>query len=113
MWAYVQRGPYAAFVVAEPGIRPGVLVDQLEQALLVAEEGRHAPRHAEGARRVVGALGQAPDVAAPGGGKPAPAEVAAMGETAEHSSRRRGRRRRTAADSRGIPGRRHARGPRR
>lgn len=40
VWAYVKRGPYAAFATADPGTRPGVLVDQMEQALLVAEEGR-------------------------------------------------------------------------
>ena len=40
VWAYVRRGPYAAFAVAEVGIRPGVLVDQMEQVLLLAEEGR-------------------------------------------------------------------------
>ncbi|HVF08998.1 MAG TPA: hypothetical protein VNC60_10510, partial [Actinomycetota bacterium] len=34
------RGPYAAFATAEVGTRPGVLVDQMEQLLLVAEEGR-------------------------------------------------------------------------
>ncbi len=39
-WAFVRRGPYAAFAVAEPGVRPGVMVDQLEQAMLTAEEGR-------------------------------------------------------------------------
>jgi len=40
VWAYVKRGPYAAFALAEPGVRPGVLVDRLEQVLLSAEEGR-------------------------------------------------------------------------
>ena len=40
VWAYVKRGPYAAFATAEAGTRPGILVDQMEQALLVAEEGR-------------------------------------------------------------------------
>jgi hypothetical protein len=40
VWAYVRRGPYAAFATAEAGTRPGVLVDQLEQLLLLAEEGR-------------------------------------------------------------------------
>jgi hypothetical protein len=40
MWAYVYRGPYAMFVVAGLSVRPGVLIDQLEQALLTAEEGR-------------------------------------------------------------------------
>ncbi len=40
VWAYVKRGAYAAFSVAEPGTRPGVLVDRLEQVLLEAEESR-------------------------------------------------------------------------
>jgi hypothetical protein len=40
MWAYVHRGPYAAFVIAGIGVRPGVLLDQLEQAVLAAEESR-------------------------------------------------------------------------
>jgi hypothetical protein len=40
IWAYVYRGPYAIFVVAGPSVRPGVLIDQLEQALHTAEEGR-------------------------------------------------------------------------
>ncbi|MEO8476739.1 MAG: hypothetical protein ABI572_06765 [Actinomycetota bacterium] len=39
-WAFVRRGAYAAFAVAEAGVRPGVMVDQLEQAMLTAEEGR-------------------------------------------------------------------------
>jgi hypothetical protein len=40
VWAYVKRGPYAAFAVAEAGVRPGIMVDQLEQVLLEAEAGR-------------------------------------------------------------------------
>ena len=40
VWAFVRRGGYAAFSVAEAGIRPGILVDQMEQMLLGAEEGR-------------------------------------------------------------------------
>jgi hypothetical protein len=40
LWAYVHRGPYAAFAVAEPSVRPGLLMDRLEQALLAAEEAR-------------------------------------------------------------------------
>jgi hypothetical protein len=40
IWAFVKRGPYAAFSVADPGTRPGVLVDQMEQVLLAAEDGR-------------------------------------------------------------------------
>jgi hypothetical protein len=33
VWAYVRHGAYAAFVVTDSGVRPGVLVDQLEQVL--------------------------------------------------------------------------------
>ena len=40
VWAYVRRGPYAAFAVADAGVRPGLVIDQLEQALLTAEESR-------------------------------------------------------------------------
>jgi hypothetical protein len=40
VWAYVKRGPYAAFATAQGGTRPGVLVDQIEQVLYLAEEGR-------------------------------------------------------------------------
>lgn len=40
IWAYIHRGPYAAFVVSGTTVRPGVLLDQLEQALLVAEDTR-------------------------------------------------------------------------
>lgn len=40
VWVYVHRGPYAAFAVADAGVRPGLVIDQLEQALLMAEESR-------------------------------------------------------------------------
>jgi hypothetical protein len=40
LWAYVRRGPYAAFAVAGVAVRPGLLLEQLEQAILVAEEAR-------------------------------------------------------------------------
>ena len=40
IWGFVHRGPYAAFVVAGVGVRPGILLDKLEQALLTAEDGR-------------------------------------------------------------------------
>jgi hypothetical protein len=40
IWAYVHRGPYAAFIVAGTTVRPGVLIDQMEQALLAAEDAR-------------------------------------------------------------------------
>jgi hypothetical protein len=40
LWAYVRRGPYAAFAIAGIAVRPGLLLEQLEQAILVAEESR-------------------------------------------------------------------------
>lgn len=46
IWAFVRRGSYAAFAVAEVGVRPGVLVDTLEQALLSAEQERVIDREA-------------------------------------------------------------------
>lgn len=52
VWCYVHRGPYAAFAVADRGVRPGLLMDRLEQALLTAEgsrsrrEGLRAPEPA-------------------------------------------------------------------
>jgi hypothetical protein len=39
-WAFVRRGSYATFAVADAGIRPGVLVDVLEQALMAGEQER-------------------------------------------------------------------------
>ena len=40
VWAFVHRGAYGAFAVADVGVRPGILVDQLEQVLMSADEGR-------------------------------------------------------------------------
>jgi hypothetical protein len=40
VWAFVRRGGYSAFAIADRGVRPGVLVDLLEQALMMAEQGR-------------------------------------------------------------------------
>jgi hypothetical protein len=40
LWAYVRRGPYAAFAVSGTQARPGFVMDQLEQILLTAEEVR-------------------------------------------------------------------------
>jgi hypothetical protein len=40
IWVFVNRGPYAAFAVAGASVRPALLMDRLEQALLVAEESR-------------------------------------------------------------------------
>lgn len=40
IWVYVRRGPYAAFAVSGLGVRPGLLIDQLDQMLYSAEEIR-------------------------------------------------------------------------
>ena len=40
VWTYARRGPYAAFAVSPGTVRPGVVMDMLEQALLTAEESR-------------------------------------------------------------------------
>ncbi|MFN2544990.1 MAG: hypothetical protein ABR600_10560 [Actinomycetota bacterium] len=40
LWAYVRSGPYAAFAVASAQTLPGVLLDNLEQALLLATDSR-------------------------------------------------------------------------
>jgi hypothetical protein len=40
LWAYASVGPYSAFAVATGQTKPGVLLDYLEQALLVAAEQR-------------------------------------------------------------------------
>jgi hypothetical protein len=45
-WAYVRRGGYAAFVVADVGVRPGVLVDLLDQVLMAGEVERVHDREA-------------------------------------------------------------------
>jgi hypothetical protein len=39
-WAFVRRGAYGAFAIADIGVRPGVLVDMLEQALMAGEQDR-------------------------------------------------------------------------
>ena len=44
VWAFVRRGGYSAFAVADVGVRPGVLVDLLEQALMVGEQDRARDR---------------------------------------------------------------------
>jgi hypothetical protein len=46
VWAFVRRGGYAAFAVAEAGVRPGVLVDLLDQALMAGEQERSLDREA-------------------------------------------------------------------
>jgi hypothetical protein len=55
-WCYVRRGPYGAFAIAGPGARPGLVLDQMDQALLAAEVGR-------GRQDVAGA--RAPEISLP------------------------------------------------
>jgi hypothetical protein len=40
IWCYVRRGAYAAFVVTGVAVRPGLVIDQIEQLLLTAEAAR-------------------------------------------------------------------------
>lgn len=40
VWCYVRRGPYAALAVTGTSVRPGLVMDQMEQVLLAAEESR-------------------------------------------------------------------------
>jgi hypothetical protein len=44
IWAFVRRGGYSAFAVADVGVRPGVLVDLLDQALMIGEQDRARDR---------------------------------------------------------------------
>jgi hypothetical protein len=44
IWAFVRRGGYSSFAVADAGVRPGVLVDLLEQALMMGEQQRALDR---------------------------------------------------------------------
>ena len=66
-WAFVHRGPYSAFAVAVAGVRPGVLIDRIEDVLAEAERSRGqvsrgpeqpdpaiAPRLVDGPRPVPG-----------------------------------------------------------
>ena len=60
IWAFVRRGGYSAFAVADAGVRPGVLVDLLEQALMMGEQARADDRETM----------RVPDVPAAPSGKP-------------------------------------------
>ena len=41
-WAYVRHGAYAVFVVADVSVRPGVMIDRIEQTLSTAAISREA-----------------------------------------------------------------------
>ncbi len=60
IWAFVRRGSYGAFAVADIGVRPGVLVDMLEQALMAGEQDRANDRE----------MMRLPDASAAPSGKP-------------------------------------------
>ena len=78
VWAYVKRGPYAAFAIAEPGIRPGVLVDRLEQVLLSAEEVRSRRDPLRVPDPAVAPSGKPRTSLHPQTETPAPSEIAAI-----------------------------------
>ncbi len=40
LWAFVSRGPYSAFALTATTTRPGLLLDEMEQALIAAQEAR-------------------------------------------------------------------------
>lgn len=39
-WSYARRGPYGSFAVTGIGVRPGIVIDHMEQVLLAAEDAR-------------------------------------------------------------------------
>ena len=43
-WAFVRRGGYGAFAVADPDVRPGLLMDVLDQVLMTGEQERTRER---------------------------------------------------------------------
>ncbi|HEX5937617.1 MAG TPA: hypothetical protein VFZ75_08025 [Actinomycetota bacterium] len=44
IWAFVRRGGYGAFAVADADVRPGLLMDVLDQALMASEQDRTRER---------------------------------------------------------------------
>lgn len=40
IWSLVRRGPYGSFAVTGIGVRPGIVIDHMERALMAAEEAR-------------------------------------------------------------------------
>jgi hypothetical protein len=86
VWAYVKRGPYAAFATAEAGTRPGVLVDQMEQVLLVVEEGRTRREPMRVPDANAAPSGKPRTSLHPQFGKPAPAEAAEASVSAAPSA---------------------------
>jgi hypothetical protein len=83
VWAYVKRGPYAAFAAAAPGTRPGILLDQMEQLLLVAEEARSRRDTLRVPEPTTAPSGKPRTSLHPQADAPAPAEVSASSSAAE------------------------------
>src|SRR5438552_825155 len=44
MWVFARRGPYVALALADGAARPGIVLAEIEQSLLAAEEDRHRDR---------------------------------------------------------------------
>jgi predicted regulator of Ras-like GTPase activity (Roadblock/LC7/MglB family) len=44
LWVFARRGPFSAIVLAEPSARPGLILTQIEQVLLAADEDRARAR---------------------------------------------------------------------
>ncbi len=100
MWVFCRRGPFAALAVADPSARPGVILTQLEQALLAADEDRTRTREemrsagsrpaaqpeSQQAPRFRAPLHRAPATAGPDAGGEAPATPAPRGKSAEGKS---------------------------
>lgn len=40
IWSYARRGPYGSFAVTGISVRPGIVIDHMEQVLLATEEAR-------------------------------------------------------------------------
>jgi len=87
IWTYVRRGPYAAFALTAQGVRPGLILDQLEQMLYSAEEIR-ARREALRVPEVSPAPSSKPRSSLhPEAKPPAPAPAGARTEQAEREAR--------------------------
>lgn len=85
VWCHVRRGPYAAFVVTGVGVRPGLVIDQIETTLLAAEEARiHGEsRHPSDAPTIVIHSDDPPPMRRP---QPEPAPAPASAEVASARS---------------------------
>ena len=48
-WSYARRGPYGSFAVTGIGVRPGIVIDHMEQVLLAAADERSKGEGVKGA----------------------------------------------------------------